>query len=50
VTELAEVFPSGSSPMPSVSHAQAPLMVRSLLTAGVDTTVTGIAAEHLARV
>ncbi|GAB4075670.1 cytochrome P450 family protein [Nostocoides australiense] len=50
VTEIADVFPSGSSPMPSVSHAQAPLMVRSLLTAGVDTTVTGIAAEHLARV
>lgn len=44
VTENGEVFPSGSSPMPSVSHAQAPLMVRSLLTAGVDTTVTGIAA------
>lgn len=27
-----------------ITHAQAPLMVRSLLTAGVDTTVTGIAA------
>lgn len=27
-----------------ISHEQAPLIVRSLLTAGVDTTVTGIAA------
>lgn len=27
-----------------ITHAQAPLMVRSLLTAGLDTTITGIAA------